>query len=105
MQDVRQCGNDWHHPVTKARRLRGRGTQAKTLALAAIALVLLLALPSRAEEEQRERIPGGCRELADRGGLPLTLTHAEAARAIAYLSLMSGRDPAVLRCRAAILRR
>ena len=105
MQDVRLCGNDWRHPVTKARRPRGRGTQVKTPALAAIALVLLLALPSRAEEEQRERIPGGCRELADRGGLPLTLTHAEAARAIAYLSLMSGRDPAVLRCRAAILRR
>jgi hypothetical protein len=105
MQDVRPCGSDWHHPVTKARRLRGRGTRAKTLALAAIALVLLLALPSRAEDEQRERIPGGCRELADRGGLPLTLTHTEAARAIAYLSLMSGRDPAVLRCRAAILRR
>ena len=60
-----------HHPVTKARRLRGRRTQAKTLALAAIALVLLLAPPSRADEEQRERIPGGCRELADRGGLPL----------------------------------
>ena len=78
--------------------------RAKTLALAAIALVLLT-LPSHTEEEQRERIPGGCRELADRGGLPLTLTHAEAARAVAYLSLMSGRDPAVLRCRAAILRR
>jgi hypothetical protein len=67
--------------------------------------LVLLALPLRAEEEQRERIPGGCRELSDRAGLPLTLTHAEAARAIAYLSLMSGRDPAVLRCRAAILRR
>lgn len=105
MQDIRPCGSDWRHPVTKARRLRSRGTRAKTLALAAIALVLLLALPSRAEDEQRERIPGGCRELADRGGLPLTLTHTEAARAIAYLSLMSGRDPAVLRCRAAILRR
>jgi hypothetical protein len=109
MQDIRPCGSDWCHPVTRARRLRSRGTRAKTLALAfalaAIALVLLLALPSPAEDEQRERIPGGCRELADRGGLPLTLTHTEAARAIAYLSLMSGRDPAVLRCRAAILRR
>jgi hypothetical protein len=67
--------------------------------------VLLLALPSCAEEEQRERIPGGCREMADRVGLPLTLTHAEATRAIAYLSLMSSRDPAVLRCRASTLRR
>jgi len=103
MQNVRPCGNDWHHPVTKARCLRRRRARAKTLALAAIALVLL-ALPSRAEEEQRERIPGGCRELADRVGLPLTLTHTEAVRAIAYLSLMSSRDPAVVRCRLAILR-
>lgn len=36
--------------------------------LAAIALVLL-ALPPRAEED-RVRIPDGCRELADRAGLP-----------------------------------
>jgi hypothetical protein len=36
--------------------------------------------------------------------IPLTLTHAEATRAIAYLSLMSSQDPAVLRCRLAILR-
>jgi hypothetical protein len=104
MQNVRPCGNDWHHPVTKARRLRGWAAFVTTLALAAIALVLLT-LPSRSEEEQRERIPGGCRELADRVGLPLTLTHAEATRAIAYLSLMSSRDPAVLRCRASMLRR
>ncbi len=62
---------------------------------------MLVALPSRAEE-RRERIPNGCRELADRAGLPLALTHAEAVRAIAYLSLMSSRDPAVLRCRAAM---
>ena len=71
--------------------------------MAAIALALL-ALPSRAADEQRERIPAECRELADRVGLPLTLTHAEATRAIAYVRLMSGQDPAVLRCRAAILR-
>ena len=64
MQNVRPCGNDWHHPVTKARRLRGWEAFVTTLALAAIALVLLLALPLRAEEERRERIPGGCRELA-----------------------------------------
>ena len=64
-----------------------------------------LALPSRMVAEERERIPSGCRGLADRAGLPLTLTHAEAVRAIAYLSLMSGRDPAVVRCRAAMLRR
>ncbi|MGZ6317566.1 MAG: hypothetical protein ACXWNQ_09920 [Anaerolineales bacterium] len=71
--------------------------------LAVIALVLL-AVPSRAEE-RRERIPAGCRELADRAGLPLALTHAETARAVAYLALMSGRDPAVQRCRQAMLGR
>jgi len=65
-----------------------------------IALVLL-ALPSRAEE-QRVRIPDGCRELADRAGLPLTLTPAEAKRAIAYLRVMISRDPAVARCRLAL---
>ena len=74
-----------------------------TRALAAIALALLT-LPSGAEEK-RERIPDGCRELANRAGLPLTLTHAEASRAIAYLSIMNGRDPAVVRCRLAMLRR
>jgi len=63
------------------------------------------ALPARVGAEERERIPSECRELADRAGLPLTLTHAEAVRAIAYLSLMSGRDPAVKRCRAAMLGR
>ena len=74
-----------------------------TRALAAIALVLLT-LPSGAVE-QRERIPDGCRELANRAGLPLALTQAEATRAIAYLSLMSSRDPAVTRCRQSMLRR
>ena len=74
-----------------------------TCVLAAIAL-LLLPLHSRAVE-QRERIPDGCRELANRVGLPLSLTHAEAERAIAYLSLMSSADPAVVRCRQAMLRR
>jgi hypothetical protein len=68
--------------------------------LAFIALVLL-ALPSRAEE-QRVHIPSGCRELADRAGLPLTLTPAEAARAIAYLRVMISQDPAVARCRLAL---
>ena len=78
--------------------------RAKTLFLAASALALL-ALSARAAEEPRERIPAECRELADRVGLPLTLTHAEAVRAIAYVRLMNGQDPAVMRCRAAILRR
>lgn len=103
MQNVRPFGNDWHHPVTNARRRRGWQPRAKMRALAAIALVLL-AQPSRAEE-RRERIPAGCRELADRAGLPMTLTHSEAVRAIAYLRIMSSRDPAVVRCRAAMLRR
>lgn len=68
--------------------------------LAAIAL-LLFALPSYAED-QRVRIPDGCRELADRAGLPLTLTHAEATRAIAYIRVMLSRDAAVVRCRLAL---
>jgi hypothetical protein len=70
--------------------------------LAAIALVLL-ALPLRAEE-QRVRIPDGCRELAERAGLPLMLTQAEAARAIAYVRVMISQDPAVARCRLALRR-
>ena len=70
---------------------------------AAIALVLLA--QSSGALEQRERIPDGCRELANRAGLPLSLTHAEAARAVAYLGLMSARDPAVMRCRQAMSRR
>jgi len=69
--------------------------------LAMIALVLL-ALPSGADE-QRVRIPDACRELADRAGLPLTLTRAEATRAIGYLRVIKSQDPAVLRCRLAIL--
>jgi hypothetical protein len=68
--------------------------------LAAIALVLL-ALPSQAEDA-RVRIPDACRELADRAGLPLTLTHAEAARAIAYIRVMLSEDAAVARCRLAL---
>ena len=72
-------------------------------ALAAMALVLLSL--SAGAEEQRERIPDGCRELANRAGLPLSLTHSEAVRAVAYLRLMSARDPAVIRCRMAMSRR
>lgn len=68
--------------------------------LALIALVLL-ALPSRGEEE-RVRIPDACREVADRAGLPLTLTHAQAARAVAYIRIMISQDPAVARCRLAL---
>lgn len=71
--------------------------------LAVIALGLLI-LPSRAEE-QRVRIPEGCRELADRAGLPLTLSSAEATRAIAYIRVMISQDPAVARCRLALRNR
>ena len=46
---------------------------------------MLLVLPSHAEE-QRERIPDGCSELANRAGLPLALTKAEATRAFASAS-------------------
>lgn len=104
MQNARPCGSGFHHPAVEVRRRRALGGEAKRVALVAITL-MSLALPSRMVAEERERIPSGCRELADRAGLPLTLTHAEAVRAIAYLSLMSGRDPAVVRCRAAMLRR
>lgn len=57
-------------------------------ALAVIALVLL-ALPSRGEEQrartpervdERVRIPDGCRELADRAGLPPTPRPRELSR-------------------------
>ncbi len=67
--------------------------------LAVIALVLL-ASPSRAED--RVSVPGACRALAERAGLPLTLTHAEAARAVAYIRVMISADPAVARCRLAL---
>jgi hypothetical protein len=68
--------------------------------LAAIAL-MLLALPARGEEA-RVSIPAACKELAVRAGLPLTLTHAEAARAVAYIRVLISSDPAVARCRLAL---
>jgi hypothetical protein len=70
-------------------------------ALVAVIALLLFVLPSRADEE-RVRIPPACRELANRAGLPLTLTHAEATRAIAYIRVMISEDPAVARCRLAL---
>jgi hypothetical protein len=69
--------------------------------LAVIAL-MLLTLPSYGEE--RVRIPGACREVADRAGLPLTLSPGQAKRAIAYLRIMNSQDPAVARCRLALPR-
>jgi len=47
-------------------------------------------------------VPAACRALAERAGIPLTLTHAEAARAIAYIRVMVSDDPAVARCRLAL---
>ena len=52
--------------------------------------------------EDRVPVPAACRALAERAGLPLTLTHAEAARAIAYIRVMVSQDPAVARCRLAL---
>jgi hypothetical protein len=69
-------------------------------AVLAVIALLLLALPSRADV--RVAIPAVCRELADRAGLPLTLTPAEAARAVAYIRVMVSQDPAVARCRLAL---
>ncbi len=72
-------------------------------AVFAVIAVALLAPPLHADEE-RVRIPEGCREVADRAGLPLTLSHSEAARAIAYIRIMISDDPAVARCRLALRR-
>jgi hypothetical protein len=80
------------------------GISAKYLGMPAVLatiVLVVLALPLRAEEA-RVRVPDGCGELADRAGLPLTLTPAEAARAIAYLRATISRDPAVARCRLAL---
>jgi hypothetical protein len=63
---------------------------------------MLLTLPSHGEE--RVRIPNACREVADRAGLPLTLTPGQAKRAIAYLRIMNSHDPAVARCLLALPR-
>lgn len=67
--------------------------------LAVIALILL-ASPLRAED--RVPVPAACRALAERAGIPLMLTHAEAARAVAYIRIVVSQDPAVARCRQAL---
>ncbi len=69
-------------------------------AVLAVIALMLLASPSRAED--RVPVPAACRALAERAGLPLMLTHAEAARAVAYIRVMISRDPAVARCRVAL---
>ena len=79
--------------------MSGKYLQMPT-ALAVIAL-MLLALPARGDE-QRVSIPSACKELAVRAGLPLTLTHAEAARAVAYIRVLISSDPVVARCRLAL---
>jgi hypothetical protein len=79
--------------------MSGKCLQMRTVL--AVTALILLALPARADE-QRVNIPEGCRELATRAGLPLTLTHAQATRAIAYLRVMISSDPAVARCRLAL---
>ena len=77
------------------------GTYLGMPVVVAVIALALIAVPSRAEEE-RVRIPAGCRELANRAGLPLTLSPAEATRAIAYIRVMISADPAVARCRLAL---
>jgi hypothetical protein len=69
-------------------------------AVLAVIALLLLALPSRAED--RVPVPEACRQLAEQAGIPLTLTHAEAERAIAYIRVLVSQDPAVARCRLAL---
>jgi predicted secreted protein len=69
-------------------------------AVLAVTALLLLALPARAEDSVA--VPAACRELAERAGLPLTMTHADAARAVAYIRVMVSQDPAVARCRLAL---
>ena len=68
----------------------------------AVIPLILLTLPAHGEE--RVRIPAACREVADRAGLPLTLSPGEAKRAIAYLRVMNSQDPAVARCLLALPR-
>ena len=69
-----------------------------------LAVIALMLLTRPAYGEERVRIPDACREVADRAGLPLTLTLGEAKRAIAYLRIMNSQDPAVARCLLALPR-
>ncbi len=68
--------------------------------LAAVIALLLLASSLRAED--RVTVPAACRALAMRAGIPLTLTHDEAERAVAYIRTVVSQDPAVARCRLAL---
>ena len=67
-----------------------------------LAMIALILLAPASYGEERVRIPGACRELADRYGIPLTLTVAQAKRAISYINIISSQDPAVVRCRLAL---
>jgi hypothetical protein len=75
--------------------------QCRAMPRILVTIALILLAPASYGEE-RVRIPGACRELADRFGVPLTLTVAEAKRAIAYINILSSQDPAVVRCRLAL---
>ena len=67
----------------------------------AIMALIVLVLPCYGGE-RKIRIPRACRELAERSGVPLWLTLAQAKRAIAYVNVMNSRDPAVVLCRLAL---
>jgi hypothetical protein len=101
IQSLTQRGEGARRAQRRAHRPREQleiGTMTRALA---VIVFVLFALPSGAED-QHVRIPDACRELANRAGLPLTLTPWQAARAVAYLRLMSSDDPAVRRCRQAM---
>jgi hypothetical protein len=69
---------------------------------AAVAVVALLPLASVSRAEDRVPVPAACRELAERAGIPMTLTHDEAERAVAYIRVIVSQDPVVVRCRLAL---
>ena len=76
------------------------GNKLGTPAVVAAIVLLLVASPLRAED--RVPVPAACRALAVRAGIPLTLTHAEAARSVAYIRAVASQDPMVARCRRAL---
>ena len=66
----------------------------------AMTALILFTLPAFGVE--RVRIPAACRELAERTGVPMWLTLAQAKRAIAYVNVMNGQDAVVARCQRAL---
>ena len=80
-----------------------KGTRGKYLGMRAVlAVIAAMLLAPAARADERVPIPTACRELANRAGLPLTLSRDEAARAVAYIRVMISADPAVARCRLAL---